>query len=617
MSQEAFLPTEFAPPAVDVESIPGGGYLLRSPMPLAPYEKSLGAMLRRWAKEAPDRVFLGERDASGQWRLLTYLETARMADSVAQALIDRKLGPHRPVMILSGNSIGHALLMLGGFIAGVPVTPVSVAYSLLSQDFAKLKSIFEEVRPGLIYAENGEMFARALRAVDLAGVEVVVNGVKAEGIPATQFSGLIGTTATDAVEKAFEAVGPDSVAKVLFTSGSTGLPKGVINTHGMLCANQQMLAQVWPFTRKTPPVLVDWLPWNHTFGGNHNFNLVLRKGGTLYIDGGKPAPGLVEQTARNLAEISPTIYFNVPAGFAMLLPYLEKDGNIRRSFFRRLQLIFYAGAALSQDLWRRLEEVSLLAIGRKVPMTSSWGSTETAPLATAAHFPIGKAGVIGLPCPGVTIKMVPSEAKFELRVKGPNVTPGYLGRPDLTGETFDGDGFYKIGDAGVFADPDDPAKGIVFAGRVAEDFKLATGTWVHTGALRLGVMAAAAPALQDALVTGHDRAEVGILAWPNVPVCREICRDAGGTRPVEDILRSAEVAEHLRKTLTDYNSRQQGSAARVHRVMLMEEPPSSDANEITDKGYVNQRAALERRKDLVELLHAENPGPEVIVLPSP
>jgi len=617
MSQEVFPPTEFAPAAVGVESMPGGGYLLRSPMPLASYEKSLGAMLRRWAKEAPDRVFLGERDASGQWRLLTYREAARRADSVAQALIDRRLGPDRPVMILSGNSIGHALLMLGGFLAGVPVAPVSVAYSLLSQDFAKLKSIFAEVRPGLIYAENGEMFSRALRALDLADVEVVVNGVWAEGIPATQLSALLETTPTREVAKAFEAVGPESVAKYLFTSGSTGLPKGVINTHGMLCANQQMLAQVWPFTRKTPPVLVDWLPWNHTFGGNHNFNLVLRKGGTLFIDGGKPAPGLVEQTARNLAEISPTIYFNVPAGFAMLLPFLEKDGNLRRSFFRRLQLIFYAGAALSQDLWRRLEEVSLLATGRKVPMTSSWGSTETAPLATAAHFPIEKAGVIGLPCPGVAIKMVPSEAKFELRVKGPNVTPGYLGRPDLTGEAFDEDGFYKIGDAGVFADPDDPAKGIVFAGRVAEDFKLATGTWVHTGSLRLGVMAAAAPALQDALVTGHDRSEVGILAWPNVPVCREICRDAGGSRPVEDILRSAEVVKHLRKTLTDYNSRQRGSAARVHRVMLMAEPPSSDANEITDKGYVNQRAALERRKDLVERLHAENPGPEVIVLSSP
>ena len=613
MKQAEFATIEFAPAAVDVESTAGGGYLLRSPMPLASYEKSLGAMLRRWAKESPERIFLGERDAAGQWRLLTYRETGRLADSVAQALIDRNLGPERPLAILSGNSIGHALLMLGGFIAGVPVVPVSVAYSLLSQDFAKLKSIFREVRPALLYVEHAGMFALALRALDLSGVEVVAAEGHVEGIPATPFSRLLEASPTEEVENSLAAVGPDTVAKVLFTSGSTGLPKGVINTHGMLCANQQMLAQIWPFAGKTPPVLVDWLPWNHTFGGNHNFNLVLKRGGTLYIDGGKPAPGMVEQTVRNLAEISPTIYFNVPAGYAMLLHFLEKDEGLRGSFFRRLQLIFYAGAALSQDLWQRLEKVSVQATGRKIPMTSSWGSTETAPLATSAHFPIGRAGVIGLPCPGVTIKMVPGEGKYELRVKGPNVTPGYLGRPDLTREAFDDEGYYKIGDAGEFADPDDPGRGITFAGRVAEDFKLSTGTWVHVGVLRTAVMTAAAPVLQDALVAGHDRAEIGILAWPNLPGCRQVCRDADGGRPVEDLVRSSEVVGHLRKTMTDYNARQQGSSSKVGRILLMTEPPSIDANEITDKGYINQRAALVRRKDLVERLFAENPSPEVVV----
>jgi len=614
MSLDGFKPTEFAPAAVDVEVAPGGCRLLRSPMPLAPYERSLGVMLRHWAKEAPERIFLGERDASGQWRLLTYRETSRLADSVAQALIDRKLGPDRPVMILSGNSIGHALIMLGGFIAGVPVVPVSVAYSLMSQDFAKLKAICREVRPALIYAENGTTFAKALRALDLSGVEVLVKGGEDGGIPATPFSSLLEASPTVEVEKAFAAVGPESIAKVLFTSGSTGLPKGVLNTHGMLCANQQMLAQIWPFTRETPPVLVDWLPWNHTFGGNHNFNLVLKKGGTLYVDGGKPAPGMVEQTVRNLAEISPTIYFNVPAGYAMLLHFLEKDEGLRSSFFRRLQLIFYAGAALSQDLWQRLEKVSLEATGRKVPMTSSWGSTETAPLATSSHFPIDKAGVIGLPCPGVTIKMVPCEGKYELRVKGPNVTPGYLRRPDLTREAFDDDGYYRIGDAGEFADPGDPARGITFAGRVAEDFKLSTGTWVHVGPLKIAVMAAAAPAVQDALVAGHDLDEVGILAWPNIQGCRHLCRDADGSRPVEELVRSREVREHLRKSLSDHNARQQGSSTRVGRILIMTEPPSIDANEITDKGYINQRAALERRKAFVDRLFAEDPGPDAIVL---
>ena len=614
MKQAELASVDFAPAKVNVEATPGGGYLLRSPMPLASCEKSLGVMFRRWVEETPERPFLGERDAAGQWRLLTYHEAGRLADSIAQALIDRMLGPDRPLMILSGNSIDHALLMLGGVIAGVPVVPVSVAYSLLSQDFAKLKTICRDVRPALIYVEHGEMFAKALRALDLSGVEVVVKGGRVEGIPVTPFSGLLDVQPTEEVEKAFAAVGPESIAKVLFTSGSTGLPKGVLNTHGMLCANQQMLAQIWPFTVETPPVLVDWLPWNHTFGGNHNFNLVLKKGGTLYVDGGKPAPGMVEQTARNLAEISPTIYFNVPAGYAMLLPFLEKDGGLRSNFFRRLQLIFYAGAALSQDLWQRLEKVSVQATGRKVPMTSSWGSTETAPLATSAHFPIDKAGVIGLPCPGVTIKMVPGGGKFELRVKGPNVTPGYLGRPDLTREAFDEEGYYKIGDAGEFADRDDPARGITFAGRVAEDFKLSTGTWVHVGMLKTAVMAAAAPVLQDALVAGHDLAEVGILAWPNLQGCRQICRDAEGSRPVEDLVRSKEVRKHLRKTLSDYNARQQGSSTRVGRILLMTESPSIDANEITDKGYINQRAALERRKALVERLYAEDPGPEAVVL---
>ncbi|HEX7522618.1 MAG TPA: feruloyl-CoA synthase [Candidatus Deferrimicrobium sp.] len=609
-----FAPLDLAPAEIDVRKTPEGGYLLRSPNALAPYEESLGVMFRRWVGESPDRTFLGERDASGTWRTVTWGEAGRLADSVAQALIDRRMDSERPVMILSGNSIDHALLMLGGFIAGVPLVPVSVAYSLLSQDFAKLKSILREVRPALVFVENAEMFSRALKALDLAGVEVVAGRGSVEGIPVTPFSSFLATVPTSLVAKAFVAVRPGSVAKVLFTSGSTGLPKGVINTHGMLCSNQQMLAQIWPFTRATPPVLVDWLPWNHTFGGNHDFNLVLKRGGTLYVDGGKPAPGLVEQTVRNLAEISPTIYFNVPAGFAMLLPFLERNAKLRDSFFRRLQLVFYAGAALSQDLWQRLEAVSLQATGRKVPMTSSWGSTETAPLATSAHFPIDKAGVIGIPCPGVTIKMVKSGVKYELRVKGPNVTPGYLHRPDLTRAAFDAEGFYRIGDAGTFADPDNPGRGIVFAGRVAEDFKLSTGTWVHVGNLRLAVMAAAAPALQDALVAGHDREAIGILAWPNLQWLREICRDTGGCRPVEDLVRDKEVLDHLRNSLTEYNVRQQGSATKVGRILLMAEPPSIDANEITDKGYINQGAALERRGDLVTRLYAERPDSGVVVL---
>ena len=611
-SQRATL--EFAPAKVEVQATADGGFLLRSPLPLEPYEAHLGVMLRHWALEAPERTFLGERDRDGAWRTLSYGEAGRQADSIAQALIDRGMGPDRPIMLLSGNSVGHALLMLAGFMAGVPVAPVSVAYSLVSHDLAKVKAIFSEVRPALIYVENGPLYARALRALDLTGVEVVVKDGEIEGIASTAFSRLLETVPSPQVEEVFASVGPSTVAKILFSSGSTGLPKGIINTHAMLCANQQMIAQVWPFLSKQPPILVDWLPWNHTFGGNHNFNLVLKQGGSLYVDSGKPVPGLVQQTVQNLAEISPTIYFNVPAGFAMLLPYLERDEALRRTFFAKLQLIFYAAAALSQDIWQRLEAVSILATGRKVPMTSSWGATETAPAVTSAHFPIDRAGVIGLPLPGVTLKMVPNGARFELRVKGPNVTPGYWKRPDLTAAAFDADGFYMIGDTGAFADPANPGKGIVFNGRVAEDFKLSTGTWVHVGGLRVGVLAAAAPVLQDALVTGQDRADIGILAWPNLQGCKDLCPAERCEQPVEELLRSPEVANYLRQRLTAYNALQEGSSTRIGRVMLMTEPPCIDANEITDKGYINQRAALEKRKALVERLHADASDPDVVIL---
>jgi feruloyl-CoA synthase len=612
--QPAFASLDLAPALVDVEQTPDGGYLLRSPMPLEAYEKSLGAMFRRWVHEVPDRVFLGERNHNSRWRTLTYGEAGRLVDSIAQAMLNRDLGPERPVMILSGNSINHALLMLGGFIAGVPVAPVSVAYSLMSQDHGKLKAIFEDVKPALIFVEDGGMFSRALHALDLSGVDVATCTGQIEGVPTIEFNQLIETPPTEQVERAFAGVKGESVAKILFSSGSTGFPKGVINTHDMLCSNQQMLAQVWPFTEKTPPVLLDWLPWNHTFGANHNFNMILKRGGTLYIDGGKPTPALIEETVKNLREISPTIYVNVPAGYGMLLPFLEKDEELRQKFFKNLQLIFYAGAALSQDLWQRLEKLSIQTTGKKVVMTSSWGSTETSPLATVGYFPLEKAGIIGLPCVGVTLKMTPNGGKFELRVKGPNVMPGYLNRPELTAAAFDEDGFYKIGDAGAFADPNDPAKGIVFNGRVAEDFKLSSGTWVHVGSVRLGTIEAASPLIQDALVAGHDREYIGILAWPNLQACRDLRPGGNDQTEVEFLLRSREVVEHLRQRLTAYNAAQQGSSAKIGRIMLMAEPPSIDANEITDKGYINQRAGLERRKELVDKLYADIPGSDVIVL---
>ncbi len=614
MSPVEFAAIDFAPPRISIEGSPETGFLFTSAIPLQPYRENLGQMLRHWAKQTPANIFLSERQATGSWRELSYAEVNRQANSIAQALIDRRLEPARPVMILSGNSIDHALLMLGCFIAGVPVVPVSVAYSLLSKDYLKLRFIFEEICPGMIYVADGAMFAAPLASLDLAGVEIVVGQGGLPGTPTTSFTDLIDTAVTAEVDRALAQTGPETVAKILYTSGSTGQPKGVINTHGMLCANQQMLAQIWPFTAQTPPVLVDWLPWNHTFGGNHNFNLVLNQGGTLYIDAGKPAPGLVEQTVKNLAEISPTIYFNVPVGYAMLLPHLEQDESLRNNFFKNLQLIFYAGAALPQDLWERLEKVAIQATGKKVIMTSSWGSTETSPLATAAHFPLEKAGVIGIPCPGVSLKMLPNGDSYELRVKGPNVTPGYFRRPDLTAAAFDEDGYYLIGDAGRFVDPDDPSKGISFDGRVAEDFKLASGTWVRVGLLRVAALAAAAPVLQFALVTGHDRAYVGLLGWPNLAACQKLCQQLEEDVAPEVLIQRPEVKAHLQQALSQFNSEQQGSSTRIARILLMTEPPDSDASEITDKGYINQRAALQRRQNLVEQLYADSPGPDVIVI---
>lgn len=614
MNPVEFATLDFAPAQISIEGSAERGFLFSSAFPLQPYKENLGQMLRHWAEQAPERLFLGERQADDDWRRLTYAQVSQQADAIAQALLDRRLGPYQPVMILSGNSIDHALLMLGCFIAGVPVVPISVPYSLLSQDYLKLRFIFEEICPGMIYVADGDLFAAPLSSLDLTGVEVVVGQGRLPETPATSFAELLETPVTAAVDRSLAQIGAETVAKILYTSGSTGRPKGVINTHGMLCANQQMLTQIWPFTAQTPPVLVDWLPWNHTFGGNHNFNLILNQGGTLYIDGGKPAPGLVEQTVKNLAEISPTIYFNVPVGYAMLLPHLEQDESLRNNFFKNLQLIFYAGAALPQDLWERLEKVAIQATGKKVVMTSSWGSTETSPLATAAHFPLEKAGVIGIPCPGVSLKMLPNGDSYELRVKGPNVTPGYFRRPDLTAAAFDEDGYYLIGDAGRFVDADDPSKGISFDGRVAEDFKLTSGTWVRVGLLRVAALAAVAPVLQFALLTGHDREYVGILGWPNIAACKKLCEDLDEDVAAEVLLQHPEVVAYLRQALTQFNAEQQGASTRIARIMLMSEPPDSDANEITDKGYINQRAALQRRKDLVEQLYAERPGPGVIVL---
>jgi feruloyl-CoA synthase len=622
-----FAPLKFAEAALKTERQPDGSLLLSSAQPLAPYARCIGEWLVDWAGKAPQRVFLAERATAG-WRRITYAETLATARRIGSALLKRGLSPERPVVILSDNGIDHALLMLGALHVGIPVAPVSPAYSLMSKDHAKLKAIIQLLQPGLVYAADGVRFAAALDALkglpEFSDSEIVIGANPVSGVPCKLFTDLPeGADAANeannlAVDRAYAAVGPGTIAKFLFTSGSTGEPKGVINTQRMLCSNQQAIAQVWPFLADTPPVIVDWLPWNHTFGANHNFNMVLSNGGTLYIDDGKPMPGLIEKTVANLREIAPTIYFNVPRGFDMLIPFLEQDAELRRNFFSRLQMIFYAAAALPQNLWERLEQLSIRERGERVVMVSAWGSTETAPMVTTVHFPIERAGVIGLPAPGAEVKLVPNASKLELRVRGPNVTPGYWKRPDLTRAAFDTQGFYMIGDAGRFADPDDPAKGIEFDGRIAEDFKLLSGTWVHVGSLRIRGVAALAPLAQDLVIAGHDREEIGLLIFPNVPACRALCPDlpAEGENavPLAQLLTDPRIRSRLQEGMRSLRDGGSGSSSFATRALIMAEPPTIDANEITDKGYINQRAVLTRRADLVAKLYAAESSETVIRL---
>lgn len=585
MNDEPSRSVAMAPPSLSVDRDAQGVLRLRSPQALGPYAATVSEWLELWAATTPDRVFLAEREASGGWRQVRYGAALERVLRLAQGLLDAGLDATRPLMILSGNSIDHGLLALAAMHVGIPVVPVSVAYSLQDRSLEKVRHITNLVRPGLVHASDPLRYAAALDAV---------------GCPVADLDQLERNAPTERVALAHASTGPDTVAKILFTSGSTGHPKGVINTQRMLTVNQQQAAQVWSFLTIEPPVVVDWLPWNHTFGGNYNFNLVLSNGGTMVIDAGKPAPGLFDTSLHNLRDIAPTMYCNVPRGFELLLSALECDAGFRSHFFSRCRFVFYAAAALPQNVWERFMRLARQERGDDFVLVSAWGSTETAPLCTAVHYPVPRSGVIGLPVPGCEVKLVPVGLKFEARVRGPHVTPGYFRDPGKTAAAFDEEGYYRMGDALLFADPLDVEQGLVFDGRVAEDFKLSSGTWVSVGKLRLQLIAASDGLVQDAVITGHGLDEVGALVFLNPAV-------AG-------VLDAAKVRESLRLAMRHQAAQsEQGSSSRIARALVQGEPPSVERGEITDKGYLNQRFVLEHRRSDVERLHADPIDADVVL----
>ncbi|NML47189.1 feruloyl-CoA synthase [Ramlibacter sp. G-1-2-2] len=584
-----------AAPEVLREDRPDGSFILRSPQRLQPFARCIGDWLDHWALATPDALFLAERGADGQWRRLTYRETREQVGRIAQGLVDLQLPPQKPVVIVSDNAVDHALLSLAATHVGRVSCTVSSAYIRMTKDWSKIHGILDMLDPGLVYASDGAVYGPALEQWQGQAPRFFSQNVQ----HGRNFASLQEAVETPQVAQLAALVRPETDAKYLLTSGSTGLPKVVVNTHRMLCANQQQIAQVWPFLTHEKLVLLEWLPWSHTFGANHNFNMVLAHGGALYIDEGRPAPGLIEKTLANLREVKPNFHFNVPRGFDMLVPYLEQDPQAARDVFECLDGIFYAGAALPQSTWERLEKVARTVRERPVWFTSAWGSTETAPSVTCVHWKIERAGCIGLPMPGTEVKMVPNGEKLELRVKGPQIFSAYRNAPELTAKAFDDEGFYCIGDAGRLVDPQDAAQGIAFDGRVAEDFKLTTGTWVSVGNVRLRSVTAMSPYVADAVVTGHDRDEIGLLLFLS-PQGRQAERSV--------------VREHVLKALREMRAGGGGSSQCPGRALLLEDAPALDAGEITDKGYLNQRAVLNRRAADVATLYANQPDPRVVAL---
>jgi feruloyl-CoA synthase len=610
-SSASLRPIAFGDPAVSIDRRADGTIYLRPLQSLTDFPVRLTDRLHHWANAAPDRLFMAERAAGGGWRKITYAELLAASRHIASALLARDLSAERPIVILSGNSIDHALVSFGAMVAGVPFCPVSPAYSLISRDFSKLAYLMKLLTPGLVFVDDADQYAAALQANVPAGIELVISRGSLPDRAATRLADLLATPLHPGLDGAQQATGPDTIVKFLLTSGSTGNPKAVVNTQRMLCANQVMIRETMAFLKEEPPVIVDWLPWNHTFGGNHNVGLVLFNGGSLYLDAGKPTPDGIEETVRNISEISPTVYFNVPKGYESLLPYLRDDADLRQSFFGRLQAMFFSGAAMSPFVWNSLDELSVRQTGFRVPMLTGLGATETAPLCLCATPRSSRSGHIGLPVLGNEVKLVPGNGKLELRTRGPNVTPGYWRQPQLTAAAFDEEGFYKFGDAARPADTTDLAAGLDFDGRIAEDFKLASGTWVSVGPLRARFIAACAPLVRDVVIAGINRDEISALVILDLDGCR-LVNPALASDDIAAFARDALVRNAFRQRFAAFQSAATGSSTRIARAWLLDTPLSIDRGEVTDKGSINQRAVLDHRSHLVEALYSPTLGADVI-----
>lgn len=576
-----------------------GSILFRLNSELKPFPETITDRLREWSIQQPEKTFIAQRNKEGIWQELSYADIYQQMCSIAQNLLDMGFEENDTIVILSENSLEHALLALASVHIGIAYSPISPAYSLVSEDFSKLRHCLEKMTPKLVFVQSEQAYTRAIQFIKNTFPEVTI--LVSQGDNFTNIASWRQSVFCDDVAQAHKKVKGDTVAKILFTSGSTGLPKGVINTQQMWCANLQQITQSFPFMQEQAPVFIDWLPWNHTFGGNHNFGLALHNGGTLYIDDGKPSSKGIEETVKNLREISPTAYFNVPKGFEMLIPYLEKEEQLRNTFFKNLQIIFYAGASLAQPIWNKLEELAIQTIGVKVPIVTGLGCTESGPSALFANWGGAFSGLLGVPVAGLEVKLVSLGDKWEARYRAANVTKGYWRNPEATLQAFDEEGFYKTGDAVKFLDENNPDKGLVFDGRIAEDFKLSTGTWVNVGVMKTKIISSGSPIIQDVVIAGLDQDYIGLILFLNIEAC---CKLTGHTTQVcvSELYEHSSVKTFINTWMNDFNAHATGSSTSIGKVIIAHEPPSIDKGEITDKGSLNQRAVLSNRKALVSQL---------------